>query len=150
MIADLKYSIRSFARAPALTAALLFTMFLPWYQKSVAIGDRLVEDNQSAFAVFSFVEAAMVLTGLAVLLLLRKRSEGAEFHIPFGDGSVIAAAGAEEALAAAEAFFTSAGSFVMPVVAIDGKPVGDGRPGPLTRRLRELYLGMAGAPAAAA
>ncbi len=56
----------------------------------------------------------------------------------------------EEALAAAEAFFTSAGSFVMPVVAIDGKPVGDGRPGPLTRRLRELYLGMAGAPAAAA
>jgi len=56
----------------------------------------------------------------------------------------------EEALAAAEAFFTSAGSFVMPVVAIDGKPVGGGRPGPLTRRLRELYLGMAGAPAAAA
>jgi hypothetical protein len=48
----------------------------------------------STFGPFSFVEAAMVLTGLAVLLLLRKRSEGAEFHIPFGDGSVIAAAGA--------------------------------------------------------
>jgi hypothetical protein len=52
----------------------------------------------STFGPFSFVEAAMVLTGLAVLLLLRKRSEGAEFHIPFGDGSVIAAAGAWSAL----------------------------------------------------
>jgi D-alanine transaminase len=26
------------------------------------------------------------------------------------------------------------------VVEIDGRPVGDGRPGPLTRRLRELYV----------
>jgi D-alanine transaminase len=56
----------------------------------------------------------------------------------------------EEAHAAAEAFLTSASSFVMPVVAIDQKPVGNGKPGPLTRRLRELYLQMAGAPAKAA
>jgi D-alanine transaminase len=56
----------------------------------------------------------------------------------------------EEALAAAEAFYTSASSFVMPVIAIDGKPVGDGKPGPKTQRLRQLYLEMAGAPAAAA
>ena len=56
----------------------------------------------------------------------------------------------EEAHEAAEAFLTSASSFVMPVVAIDGRPVGNGKPGPLTRRLRQLYLEMAGAPAAAA
>ena len=56
----------------------------------------------------------------------------------------------EEAHAAAEAFFTSASSIVMPVVTIDGRPVGSGKPGPLTRRLRELYLAMAAAPAAAA
>jgi D-alanine transaminase len=56
----------------------------------------------------------------------------------------------DEAHSAAEAFLTSASSFVMPVVAIDGKPVGNGKPGPLTRRLREVYLQMAGAPAAAA
>ncbi|HZB38339.1 MAG TPA: D-amino-acid transaminase [Beijerinckiaceae bacterium] len=56
----------------------------------------------------------------------------------------------EEAHAAAEAFLTSASSFVMPVVEIDGKPVGNGRPGALTRRLRQLYLEMAGAPAKAA
>jgi D-alanine transaminase len=48
-----------------------------------------------------------------------------------------------EAFAAAEAFYTSASAFVMPVVSIDGHAVGDGKPGPLTRRLRELYLGMA-------
>jgi D-alanine transaminase len=56
----------------------------------------------------------------------------------------------EEAHAAAEAFLTSASSFVMPVVTIDGKPVGNGKPGALTRRLRSLYLDMAGAPAKAA
>jgi D-alanine transaminase len=56
----------------------------------------------------------------------------------------------EEAFEAAEAFNTSASLFVVPVVSIDGRPVANGRPGPLTRRLRDLYLQMAGAPAAAA
>ena len=45
-----------------------------------------------------------------------------------------------EAQAAAEAFVTSASSFVTPVVEIDGRPLGDGRPGPTARRLREIYL----------
>jgi hypothetical protein len=52
----------------------------------------------STFGPFSFVEAATVLIGAAVLLLLRKRAEGREFHIPFGDGTVIAAAGAWSAV----------------------------------------------------
>jgi D-alanine transaminase len=56
----------------------------------------------------------------------------------------------EEAYEAAEAFNTSASTFVLPVVSIDGRPVGTGKPGTLTRRLRALYLQMAGAPAAAA
>jgi D-alanine transaminase len=42
----------------------------------------------------------------------------------------------EEALNAREAFVTSATNIVMPVVKIDGASIGDGRPGPLTRRLR--------------
>jgi D-alanine transaminase len=46
----------------------------------------------------------------------------------------------EEAKGAAEAFITAASAFVTPVVEIDGVAVGDGRPGPVTRRLRELYL----------
>jgi len=46
----------------------------------------------------------------------------------------------EEALAAEEAFFTSASSLVMPVTSIDGRPIGGGSPGPLTRELRQLYI----------
>lgn len=45
-----------------------------------------------------------------------------------------------EAHAADEAFLTSASAFVMPVVEIDGNRIGGGQPGPLTRRLREIYL----------
>ncbi len=54
----------------------------------------------------------------------------------------------EEAKAAREAFITSATTFVCPVVRIDSQPVGDGRPGPVTRRLRQLYIEMARAEAA--
>ena len=46
----------------------------------------------------------------------------------------------EEAKAADEAFFTSASAFVMPVVEVDGVTLGDGKPGPVTMRLREIYL----------
>ena len=46
----------------------------------------------------------------------------------------------EEAKSAAEAFITSASTFVLPVVGIDGETVGDGTPGPITRRLREIYI----------
>jgi len=56
----------------------------------------------------------------------------------------------DEAYAAAEAFLTSASNFVLPVVSIDGRPVADGKPGPITQRLRQLYLQMASTPAMAA
>ncbi|SIS64514.1 D-amino-acid transaminase [Phaeovulum vinaykumarii] len=45
-----------------------------------------------------------------------------------------------EAKAADEAFITSASSFVMPVVEIDGAAVGTGAPGSVATRLREIYL----------
>ena len=45
-----------------------------------------------------------------------------------------------EAAAADEAFVTSASAFVMPVVAIDGAQIGSGKPGPVSARLREIYL----------
>ncbi len=44
---------------------------------------------------------------------------------------------------AAEAFFTSASNFVVPIVSIDGRPVGDGTPGPHARRLLDLYVAAA-------
>ena len=46
----------------------------------------------------------------------------------------------DEARAAKEAFITGAGTLVLPVVLVDGKPVGDGRSGPITARLRHLYI----------
>jgi len=45
----------------------------------------------------------------------------------------------DEAKAAREAFITSTTSFVLPVVSIDGCPVGTGRPGPIVARLNEDY-----------
>ena len=53
----------------------------------------------------------------------------------------------EEALAAKEAFITSATLFVQAVVTIDGKPVANGKPGPMTGRLREIYVDFARATA---
>jgi len=45
-----------------------------------------------------------------------------------------------EAMEADEAFVTSATTFVTPVVEIDGQSLGEGAPGPIARRLREIYL----------
>lgn len=47
---------------------------------------------------------------------------------------------AEEASNAKEAFITSASSFVTPVVKFNGTVIGDGTPGPMAKRLRELYI----------
>ncbi|HHI69912.1 MAG TPA: D-amino-acid transaminase [Rhodobacteraceae bacterium] len=46
----------------------------------------------------------------------------------------------EEAQNADEAFITSASTFVMPVIEVDGAKLGDGTPGPVAARLREIYL----------
>ncbi len=46
----------------------------------------------------------------------------------------------EEAKEASEAFLTSTTSFVLPIVSIDGEPVGDGRPGLVATRLRDFYV----------
>lgn len=81
----------------AAALALFVTMFLPWYSRSavgVAKGQPVkVEDTLSAFGVFSFVEAAILLVALAVLALLFARGERRAFHLPGGDGGVILAAG---------------------------------------------------------
>jgi branched-chain amino acid aminotransferase len=40
-----------------------------------------------------------------------------------------------------EAFLSSTAGGIMPVARVDGKPLGAGRPGPLTTRFRTLYWG---------
>ena len=53
----------------------------------------------------------------------------------------------DEAYGAAEAFVTSASTFVMPVVRIDDHILGNGAPGPITNKLRALYIQLARAEA---
>jgi D-alanine transaminase len=45
-----------------------------------------------------------------------------------------------EALQAREAFMSAASAFVLPIVEIDGHKIGDGRPGPIARAFRALYI----------
>lgn len=81
--------------------AMVATMFLPWYSKSVtaivtrgrdqALASR--SEGLSAWAAFSFVEAATILVAVSVLVLLFRRGEGRAFHLPGGDGTVIAVGG---------------------------------------------------------
>lgn len=81
-------------------AALLVTMFLPWYElqsldrKTGAINSHSI----SAFGDVSFVEAAIFLVAVATLALLFARAERRDFHMPGSDGTVVAIAGGWAAL----------------------------------------------------
>ncbi|MEM8687429.1 MAG: D-amino-acid transaminase [Pseudomonadota bacterium] len=46
----------------------------------------------------------------------------------------------EEALNADEAFLTSASTFVLPIVELDDRTIGDGTPGPISQRMRAIYI----------
>jgi D-alanine transaminase len=49
----------------------------------------------------------------------------------------------DEAMAADEVFISAATALVMPVTEIDGQAVGGGQPGPVARRLRDIYFDLA-------
>ena len=74
-------------------SALFVTMFLPWYSRtrsSTPHGQRRCRVATSdAFQVFSFVEAAVLLVAVGVLVLLFARAEGRDFQLPGGDGTVV-------------------------------------------------------------
>ena len=55
----------------------------------------------------------------------------------------------EEAYGADESFLTSAANFVLPITEIDGNRIGGGQPGPVTRKLREIFLAEATAGSSA-
>ena len=80
-------------QAAGAAAALGLTMFLPWYEKSFVAGGEAKTANLSAFGVFSFVEAAVLLVAAGVLYLVWARSQRKGFHLPGGDGTVIMGAG---------------------------------------------------------
>lgn len=74
-----------------------------------------------------------ILNGITRLTILRIADEEG---IPVEERSFTL----DEALTAREAFVSSATSFATPVVQIDDDTVGDGKPGPLSRRLLESYV----------
>jgi hypothetical protein len=84
--------------AGAAAVGLAVSLILPWYQKSVIQQGHFVQTNLSAFGVFTFVEAAVLLVALAVLFLVWARSQRKGFHLPGGDGAAITLAGGWAAL----------------------------------------------------
>ena len=56
----------------------------------------------------------------------------------------------EEVMNAAEAFTTSAGAMVAPVTHMDGRPIANGKPGPVTRKIQRLYYEAMGADVSSA
>ena len=102
MVGRVQHAIRALDAEQRLAGmaaiALMITLFLPWYQVSVARNSAFVDSNRTAFGVFSFVEAAVLLVAAGVLVLLFARGERKGFHLPGGDGTVILAAGAWAAL----------------------------------------------------
>jgi hypothetical protein len=84
----------------ALAATLvLASLLLPWYSKSFAGVDgkgAVATGSEAKLAIFvpSFVEASIFLVAIAILVLMFFRGEGSAFHLPFGDGLVVTAAGA--------------------------------------------------------
>jgi hypothetical protein len=81
---------------------LFVSMFLPWYSQTdtVVVGDtaRATQTSLSAFASFSFVEAAVLLVSAGVLGMLFARAEGRAFQLPGGDGTIVMLAGCWAAL----------------------------------------------------
>jgi len=73
-----------------------------------------------------------ILPGVTRLVIL-KAAEAAQ--LPVRERKFTVA----EALAANEAFITAATLGATPVISIDGVPVGGGKPGPIVRRIQELY-----------
>jgi type IV secretory pathway TrbD component len=75
---------------------LLVTMFFPWYglqslnRKTGTISSHTI----NAFGDVSFVEAAVFLVAVAVVLMIIARVEGRQFHLPGGDGTIVMLAGA--------------------------------------------------------
>ena len=75
-----------------------------------------------------------ILSGITRATVMRLLNEKLSLQFQEGAFTVL------EAQDAAEAFSTSSSAFVMPVIELDGEQIGDGTPGPLTRRLRQIYI----------
>ena len=73
------------------SVALLVTMFFPWYglQSLNRRTEAISSHSISAFGDVSFVEAAVFLVAVAVVVIVFARAEGREFRLPGGDGTIV-------------------------------------------------------------
>lgn len=95
-VARASIRLSSERRLAALAALCLFlTLFLPWYTQSVITAKHPSPTTVTftGFRSFSWVEAAVLVVAVGVLVLLFRRAEGRAFHLPGGDGMVITLAG---------------------------------------------------------
>jgi len=90
------------------------------------------------FNVFAVTGGRVATPGRGVLEGITRRTAielCAEIGVPVEVGVL----GVDALRNAEEAFVTSTAGGIMPLTRIDGRPVGDGRPGAITRRLIDLY-----------
>ncbi len=97
--------------------ALLVTMFFPWYglQSLNRKTGVLYSHSINAFGDVSFVEAAIFLVALGVMVMLLARAEGREFHLPGGDGTIVMIAGGWTGLLIFYRVFDRPTGYVYPV-----------------------------------
>jgi D-alanine transaminase len=132
---DIK-STAMLAQAMGKQAAKLRGAYEAWM-----VEDGLVTEGTSSTAFILDAEGVLrtqplgthILPGVTRRAVLRlAKQEG----VPFEERPFSVA----EALAAREAFMSAATAFVLPVVEIDGTPIGDGKPGPVSQAFRRIYI----------
>ena len=90
------------------------------------------------FNVFALIDGSFVTPDRGVLEGVTRRAV-LDIAVDQGIPARLGAITIDDLRRADEAFLTSTAGGVMPVVSIDGRVLGDGRPGPLTTRLRDAY-----------
>ena len=92
----------------------------------------------AGFNVFAVKDGGVVTPGRGVLEGITRRT-ALDLCAELGIAAAQRSLPADELRAADEVFISSTAGGIMPVTKIDGAPVGDGRPGPTTARLAQLY-----------
>lgn len=138
---DTRWSRRDLKTTQLLSQALAYRAarragaFTAWMHE-----DGLVTEAASANAWIVLTNGVLATRDLSPALLpgvtrstVARLCEAAGFTVETRPFSI------EEARQAAEAFTTSTGAGILPILSLDGQPIGDGSPGPVTRAVQALY-----------
>jgi D-alanine transaminase len=99
-----------------------------------SVSNVIIVDNRT---LMTAPEGPRILSGVTREVVLRLgRQEGLEVHEQYPSR--------EKLFGAPEVFLTGTTVEVLPVVRIDGKPIGSGEPGPVTRQLAKRFMQQTG------